>query len=168
MGQATKKKAKPESPALFTAGYEGLPVAAFLARLKAAGIGTVIDVRERPLSRKKGYSKTAFAAALAKAGIAYEHRPALGCPKPIRDALRESGDWASYARAFDRYLAGQTAEVAALARDVRRTRACLVCFEADFGRCHRRFVARAATQAGAPPVVHLTAGVEIPEILKTG
>ncbi len=163
-----KSKPKADAPALFTSGYEGLPIAAFLKRLKAAGIDTVVDVRELPLSRKKGYSKAAFAAALKRAGIAYDHRPALGCPKPIRDRYRKDGDWSDFADAFQAYLAGRAADVATLARDARTMRACLVCFEADFGRCHRRFVARAASAVGAPPVVHLTATVEIPEKIEAG
>ena len=42
---------------LYTAGYEGLTIDAFIARLKQAGIDRVLDVREYPLSRKKGFSK---------------------------------------------------------------------------------------------------------------
>lgn len=40
---------------LYTAGYEGLSINAFIARLKQAGIDKVLDVREYPLSRKKGF-----------------------------------------------------------------------------------------------------------------
>ncbi|MBK6650144.1 MAG: DUF488 domain-containing protein [Betaproteobacteria bacterium] len=43
---------------LFTLGYEGLTIDAFIARLQAAQVKTVVDVRELPLSRKKGFSKT--------------------------------------------------------------------------------------------------------------
>jgi hypothetical protein len=32
---------------------------------------------------------------------------------------------------------------------------CLVCFEADFNRCHRRLVGEAAVASGAPTVKHL-------------
>ncbi|TNY10814.1 DUF488 domain-containing protein, partial [Escherichia coli] len=58
---------------LYTFGYEGLEIAAFIARLKSAGIQTVVDVRELPLSRKRGFSKTAFSEALTAGGIAYFH-----------------------------------------------------------------------------------------------
>ena len=44
---------------IFTFGYEGLPLKAFIARLKSAGIQTVVDVRANPLSRKPGFSKRA-------------------------------------------------------------------------------------------------------------
>ena len=67
-------------PTLFTLGYEGLTIEAFIARLQAAQVKTVVDVRELPLSRKKGFSKSAFCAVLSAHGIAYLHAPALGCP----------------------------------------------------------------------------------------
>ena len=79
--------------AIYTAGYEGLSIDAFIARLKQAQIDKVLDVREYPLSRKPGFSKKAFAQCLADAGIAYEHSPPLGCPKPIRNRYKVDGDW---------------------------------------------------------------------------
>jgi uncharacterized protein (DUF488 family) len=69
-------------PTLFTLGYEGLTIEVFIARLQAAQVKTVVDVRELPLSRKKGFSKSAFCSVLSTHGIAYLHVPALGCPKP--------------------------------------------------------------------------------------
>ena len=63
-------------PTLFTLGYEGLTIEAFIARLQSAQVKTVVDVRELPLSRKKGFSKSAFCAALSAHGIAYLHAPA--------------------------------------------------------------------------------------------
>ncbi len=45
---------------IFTIGYEGLDLAAFTGLLARHGIETVVDVRELPLSRKKGFSKQAL------------------------------------------------------------------------------------------------------------
>ena len=143
--------------ALYTLGYEGLTIEAFLERLKQARIQLVVDVRELPLSRKKGFSKTAFREALVAAGIAYEHRSALGCPKPVRDRYRADRDWQAYTRGFLAHLALQKSEIADLTETTQARTACLVCFEADFSFCHRTYVARAARQAGAPAVQHLNA-----------
>jgi hypothetical protein len=77
-----------ENLVIHTLGYEGATLAEFITRLKMAGIMTVADVRQMPLSRKRGFSKTALAAALEKVGIDYVHIPALGCPKPIRERYR--------------------------------------------------------------------------------
>jgi uncharacterized protein (DUF488 family) len=149
---------------LYTFGYEGITIEAFIARLKETGVRTIIDVRELPLSRKRGFSKRAFAEALHRAGIAYAHMPALGCPKPIRDAYRADGNWSGYTRKFIAYLDQQSAAVAEVAKIARATAACLVCFEADFNYCHRSMVARAAARVGGPAVVHLTARTAIPEL----
>jgi uncharacterized protein (DUF488 family) len=148
---------------LFTLGYEGLDADQFIGILLDAGVKTVVDVRELPLSRKKGFSKSAFSAALIEKGIAYLHAPALGCPKEIRMQYHADSDWSGYSKAFLAYLAGQTATVVELAELSASTNACLVCFEADFTRCHRTYVARAARKMGAPDVVHLTARTAIPD-----
>ena len=148
---------------LCTFGYEGLELSDFIARLRTVGVRAVVDVRELPLSRKRGFSKRAFAEALADAGIAYRHVPALGCPKPIRHRYREDNDWSHYAKAFSSYLRQQTEVVAALAKSARKTKECLVCFEADYSVCHRSIVARAVAACGGPAVVHLTPTTTIPD-----
>lgn len=151
---------------LFTFGYEGLTIDAFIARLQAVKVRTVFDVREAPVSRKPGFSKRAFADALHHSGIVYAHLPALGCPKTIRERYKTNGDWSEYVTAFTAYLATQpdvVAELAALANNSGAS--CLVCFEADFNRCHRSLVARAAAAAGGPPVAHLTVKTVIPELV---
>lgn len=145
------------SRALYTFGYEGLTIEAFVQRLQAARVGLIVDVRELPLSRKKGFSKSAFREHLTAAGIGYEHRPVLGCPKPVRNQYRADGDWAAYTRGFLAHLRDQKDEVRALADVARMTRACLVCYEADPEACHRTYVARAAHAVGGPAVQHLTA-----------
>ncbi|MGY2271652.1 MULTISPECIES: DUF488 domain-containing protein [Pseudomonas] len=129
---------------LYTAGYEGLSIDAFIARLKQAGIDKVLDVREYPLSRKKGFSKNAFAQCLAAEGIAYEHNRSLGCPKPVRKQYKEDGNWASYARDFRAYICTQTPVLEELLSSVVDLRICMVCYEADASFCHRSLIAEAA------------------------
>jgi uncharacterized protein (DUF488 family) len=77
---------------LFTLGYEGLNVDTYIAALKLHDIHTLVDVRELPLSRKKGFSKNVLAARLDAEGIGYLHLRSLGAPRPIRHALRADGD----------------------------------------------------------------------------
>jgi uncharacterized protein (DUF488 family) len=151
-------------PTLYTLGYEGLTIDAFIARLQAAQVKTVVDVRELPLSRKKGFSKTAFCAALAERNIAYLHAPALGCPKPIRDKFRNDANWKAYTKEFLKYVKTQDASVRELVKISKATTACLVCFEADFSMCHRTYVARETRQMGGPVVKHLTAKTILPDL----
>ena len=148
---------------IFTFGYEGLSLEAFIGRLKVTGVRTVLDVRANPVSRKPGFSKTAFSTALHEVGIIYAHVPAMGCPKPIRDRYKRDGDWAAYTRRFLAHLEGQTDALAELARIAGRSPSCLICFEADFNRCHRAYVARAAAKLAGLRVIHLTDQTEIPD-----
>jgi uncharacterized protein (DUF488 family) len=146
---------------IFTFGYEGLSLREFIGRLQSAGIQTVIDVRANPLSRKPGFSKRAFAAALTAAGIAYVHISAVGCPKSVRDRYKQDEDWTVYTRAFLAHLKDQTGELAQLAHSTAQSLSCLVCFEADFNRCHRTYVARAIAEIKGMAVAHLTNRIAI-------
>ena len=148
-------------PALFTIGYEGLDITAFIVRLREARIHLVVDVRELPLSRKKGFSKNALREQLVAVGIEYSHLASLGCPAWIRNRYRADGDWTQYTRDFLTYLETQNAKVRELAQMSRATNACLMCFEADNSMCHRTYVARAAKRFGAPTIKHLTAKTEL-------
>lgn len=74
---------------LFTIGYEGVCIGDFMATLRLAGITTLVDIRELPLSRKPGFSKRALAGHVEAVGISYYHIQALGDPKAGRTAARE-------------------------------------------------------------------------------
>ena len=142
---------------LYTIGYEGRSLQDFIADLRGSGIALLADVREAPVSRKPGFSKSALAGALHGVGIAYRHLRALGCPKPIRDAYKEDGDWVRYTRAFMRHLDQQPQAVNELAVLAAAQPTALLCYEADFNRCHRTYVARAVAKPLGARVCHITA-----------
>lgn len=127
---------------LWTIGYESAGFDAFLAALREAGIETLIDVRDLPLSRRAGFSKNILAASLGEAGMAYVHLKALGTPKEGRLAARR-GDYPAFWSVFERRLATPESEfdLARAAEIARRSRSALMCFEADPARCHRSRVA---------------------------
>ena len=127
---------------LYTVGYEGADLSDFLSTLKAHKIKQVIDVRDLPLSRKKGFSKNALAAALAKIGITYLHLKALGDPKPGREAAR-SGDIVGFRRIYNRHLTGNHAKAGLTdcAIAARKITSSLLCYERDHTDCHRAIVA---------------------------
>jgi uncharacterized protein (DUF488 family) len=128
--------------AIATIGYEGAALDDFVAALRRAHIDTVIDVRELPLSRKKGFSKNQLAEQLRRHGIAYVHIKALGTPKKGRDAAR-AGNEALFKKIFADHM--RTAEakdgLQQAASLVQTRHACLMCFEADHTKCHRTIVA---------------------------
>jgi len=89
---------------LYTAGYEGIDVSGFIDRLKENEIEYLIDIRERPQSRKKGFSKKALTEKLAEEDIAYLHLPELGSPSEIRKKVREDGDYNYFFEQFSIHL----------------------------------------------------------------
>ncbi|SRR5258706_13382990 len=125
---------------LYTIGYERSVLRDFIEALVRLGVDTVLDIRELPLSRKKGFSKTGLAQALAGAGISYRHERALGCPPDIRNQLRADGDYRKYFRAFNRYLGTQLDVIDTLVTELDGTLA-LLCYERDAAHCHRSSVA---------------------------
>ena len=76
---------------LFTTGYEAATPARLIATLRDAGVTTLVDVRALANSRRPGFAKTALSAALAEAGIGYEHLKALGTLAAGRAAMRATG-----------------------------------------------------------------------------
>ena len=143
-------------PTLFTIGYQGSTPIEFVERLRAAGVKRVVDVRELPLSRRAGFSKSQLAAALASAGIEYEHVRALGNPKANRDRWR-SGDTEGGAVAFRLHLHdGSRAALVDLADSVQKETICLLCVEESHLDCHRSLIAGAiAERLPGVAVVHL-------------
>lgn len=123
---------------IFTIGYEGATQDELVARLKAAGVQLLADVRAVPLSRRPGFSKTILAAGLREAGIDYVGLKALGTPAEGREAARKH-DLARLKRIY----AGQLELPAAMAQaaqliDLARERpTALLCFERDPACCHR-------------------------------
>ena len=140
---------------LMTIGYEGLDLATFLTALKANSVTTLVDVRELPLSRKKGFSKSALAAAVEAAGISYMHVPELGCPRDIRRDYYSDGDWSRYKKRFNAYLGGQRVTLKRLVGIAKGSRACLVCFEADHQLCHRSLITAALSSLDKTRIKHL-------------
>lgn len=128
---------------LYTIGYEGARIEDFVRTLLDAGVTTLLDVREVPISRKKGFSKSTLKDAVEAHGIRYLHLRGLGDPKPGRLAAR-AGNYDLFQRIFTQHM--QTPE-AQTELHIARTLAlenivCLMCFERDHCGCHRSIVAR--------------------------
>jgi uncharacterized protein (DUF488 family) len=125
------------------AGYEGREIGDFVAELVDLGVTRLVDVRLTPISRKRGFSKTALGEALAGAGIAYEHHRELGNPKENRTGFAGSEQELSAAkREYARRLATPEAQAALtqLRECAERELVAVLCFEADQHRCHRDVV----------------------------
>lgn len=142
---------------LYTIGYEGLDLAAFLGVLGAHGIECVLDVRENPFSRKPGFSGKSLSQALEAAGIRYLHIRQLGTPRPLRERVRSDEDYERFFAEMRQYLTTQQDAVDQAYNYVRRMTCCLVCYELSVNACHRKVVAEAIRDRSGDglDVVHL-------------
>ena len=145
---------------LCTIGYEGASWPGVLAAVEDAGVQRVIDVRQLPLSRRPGFSKSPLSAGLAQAGIDYVHLRALGTPPEGREANKRR-EWERFWPIVDASLATLEAGVAleqagALAAS---RKSCLLCFEADPCICHRLRVGEILASRHGFTLRHLRARV---------
>ena len=126
-------------PFIYTIGYEGLTIDAFLNKLIANNVVAVIDVRHNPQSMKYGFSKKRFKEYLEKAGMKYFHIPELGIPSSMRKGLGTSISHKSLFRNYETKLlpAQEEAENQLLKLISQNSRIAIVCFEADHHFCHR-------------------------------
>ncbi|MHC4461720.1 MAG: DUF488 domain-containing protein [Planctomycetota bacterium] len=127
---------------LFTVGYEGTTIEGFIARLRSNNINCIVDVREVPLSRKPGFSKTELARRLNRACIHYVHLRELGSPKPLRENLKLTGGYSTFFKQMSRYLSGKKDVIETAYKYVINTTSCLMCFERLASECHRKIVAK--------------------------
>jgi len=128
---------------LATLGYEGLNIETFFSILKHNNIQTIVDIRELPISRKPGFSKSALIKQTESFGLRYIHSPNLGAPRDIRHEYRDDDDWDRFTDRYLVHLKLQNVELELLAELVQRENCCLLCFEANHLRCHRHYVANA-------------------------
>lgn len=123
---------------LYTIGYEGKVVQDFVQDLSDSSVEVLVDVREVPVSRKLGFSKTKLASFVNEAGIDYVHLKSLGSPKESRQKLKESGNFEEFSHEYLNHLAGGSEDLKDLEDLISSgKRAALMCFERDHTRCHR-------------------------------
>lgn len=142
---------------IFTIGYEGLDIDSFISLLAEYNIGTVVDVRELPLSRKPGFSKNALANVLNLSGRDYVHMVNLGCPKIVRDRYREDGNWKRYTEGFLKHLKTQDEAISELSALAKFSNCALLCYEADSDFCHRSMVANSVKDNCGARITHIKA-----------
>jgi uncharacterized protein (DUF488 family) len=142
---------------LFTIGYEKARQGDLIATLTEAGVQTLIDVRDRPISRRPGFSKNQLSGALEEAGIKYVGLKALGTPPEGREANRKRL-WDKFWRIVDDKLATAEAEhaLAEAAAIASKMPACLLCYEADPHICHRSRVADLLAAGQGLQIRHLS------------
>jgi len=152
---------------LMTIGYESLAAREFIDVLKRCRVSMIADVRELPISRKPGFTKTALSTTLCNHGIKYQHLVELGCPREIRHDYREDENWSRYTRRFKAYLETKNEAIERLVDWVREERCCLLCYEEDYNFCHRSYIAEeVVSKIGGDIRIHHLTGPMIGRVVR--
>jgi uncharacterized protein (DUF488 family) len=127
---------------IFTIGYEGKDIDAFLNILIKNEINLLIDVRKNAFSMNFSFTKNKLMNYLEKTGIKYIHTPELGIDGELRECLSTMND---YQNLFNKYEATTLIDnyeyVIRIAEWGEEKRVALMCFEANKNMCHRGVIA---------------------------
>ncbi len=113
---------------------------AFAQHLSDVGVERLVDVRDLPISRRRGYAKKALDEAMAEVGIEYLHIKALGNPKPYRD-MYKAGRVDEGRRCYEQLLLSERRDALRdLVPLLSEKRSALMCVEHDPETCHRTVI----------------------------
>lgn len=145
LAKIEKQKHSYTEPQLFTIGYEGLSLEAYINRLIINDVHILCDVRKNAYSQKYGFSKLQLETACKGVGIKYVHVSQLGIESDKRRDLRSQRDYDLLFDEYERTTLKSNTEALDYVRNLIRTekRVALTCFEKDPKQCHRSRVAKA-------------------------
>lgn len=126
---------------LFTIGYEGRSIEAFINSLIQNDVRLLCDVRKNPLSRKFGFSKVKLEHITQTVGIKYAHIPDLGIESSRRCSLETPEDYKALFEDYDKALPKKEIfldKVFSLLQQ--NSRIALMCFESNSEMCHRHVI----------------------------
>lgn len=129
---------------LCTIGYEGRTLEGFLNTLLHDEVTVLCDVRQNPLSRKYGFSKSTLQISCEGVGIRYEHIPELGIASENRRDLKTRKDYDTLFYAYTHEsLPKQLNVLKKIMSWIQRgDRVVLTCYERLPEQCHRTCVAK--------------------------
>ena len=151
---------------VLTIGVYGYDLESFIAALKGARVPLLLDVRQRRGVRGREYAwanSKRLQAALAEAGIGYEHHPELAPTTELRqlqyaEDARQGVGKRSRAALADEYVERSTREIldpADLTPIAEALPAALLCVERDAPACHRSLIAERLADEHGVAVTHL-------------
>jgi len=157
-------------PEVATIGVYGFTPEAFLAALRDADVGLLLDVRQRRGVRGSEYAwanSLRLQAALAEAGVGYRHLPELAPTTELRQlqyredarmgvGKRSRTELASaYRERYTKEILDRVDLEAIVARFPRDHGSALLCVERDPEACHRSLVAQRLAERHGVSVSHL-------------
>ena len=148
---------KKSLPTVFSIGYEGKSLKTFIEILQENSIKQLIDIRELPLSRKRGFSKNSLKNALREAGIIYNNIKELGTDKKSREKYKETGDLVKLLGTYHKRFNENKESYELLKALIYYKSSAIMCFEDNYQKCHRQFIEEKLKQEGIR-VKHLCNG----------
>jgi len=133
---------------LYTIGYEGISLEAYLNRLVKNGVSLLVDVRNNPLSMKFGFSKSQIKRYCESLNIAYVHIPEVGIVSDQRQELNTQSDYEVLFKKYrkDTLIKTISSQEYIISLLEKYKKIALTCFEADICQCHRKHLAEAITK----------------------
>jgi uncharacterized protein (DUF488 family) len=156
-------------PVIATIGVYGFDVATFLSALEGAGVGTVLDVRQRRGVRGPEYAwanSQRLQVALTSAGLEYRHVKELAPTTEMRQLQYREDDRLGegkrsrtrlapeYARRYTNEVLDR-ADLSPIAAMTAETLPALLCVERDPEACHRSLIAERLAREYDLETVHL-------------
>jgi uncharacterized protein (DUF488 family) len=156
-------------PAVATIGIYGFDLEGFLGTLKAAEVGTVVDVRQRRGVRGPEYAwanSKRLQASLAKAGVGYIHLKQLAPTTELRQVQYREDDRLGEGKRSRTHLAPEysrrygeeilaVADLSPLLDLAEAELPALLCVERDPEACHRSLVAERLEREHGLKAIHL-------------
>ena len=133
---------------LFTIGYEGISLEAYLNKLIQHDIKVLVDVRNNPMSQKFGFSKSQLKSYCNSLGIEYLHFAEVGIQSEERQELNVQKDYDVLFQTYRESTLMQTLDTQnkILELLMANKRIALTCFEANICQCHRKHLSEAITR----------------------
>lgn len=141
--------------AIYTIGYERLLVDEFFNILLSKGIGTFIDIRKNPISRRFGFHKSTLSKICRNLDIEYHHFPELGIPSTLRTSLNTKEDYSRLFRKYKNIIAKENKVIKQVTRLIETKPSVLACMEADFHLCHRKPLSKIIAKNTELPIIDL-------------
>jgi uncharacterized protein (DUF488 family) len=137
---------------LYTLGYQGLSIDAFLALIIKTGIQNIIDVRYNGISRKYGFSKSTLQKRCSDVNLKYYELPELGIPSNIRHQHSDKKTlWNIYTQDI---IANSPNSMKRVVDIIKQQASVLMCFEKNPYDCHRHVLAKEISKISNLPIVH--------------
>ncbi|MBR0317505.1 MAG: DUF488 family protein [Synergistaceae bacterium] len=128
---------------LFTIGYEGKSLEAFINILLQNRINLLCDVRKNPFSRKFGFSQSKLKTILPKVGIKYINISALGIESEKRIFLNNIEDYKNLFLDYEKSLPYKMEYIEMLYElFLHEHRIALMCYEKSPEMCHRNIISK--------------------------